>query len=99
MARLGVWKRGCTRAIALKSRPSSAIAKKMRGAVMIDPLSVPKVESITVTETKITPAGPTSRSRDIRGDELRTRDLPDVEHGEVREVREQIDGDHGAACR
>ena len=54
----GVWKRGCTRATALKSRRSSAIAKKMRGEVRIDPSSVLNVAIITTIATSPTPARP-----------------------------------------
>src|SRR5438132_715508 len=43
-----------------KNRPSSAIAKKMRGAVSIDPSSVLKVETMTTTAMMPTPTRPTS---------------------------------------
>ena len=62
MATYGLPWRACTRATGRKKSPSSAIAKKMRGAVSSVPLSVPNVESITVAATNATPGAPTSRS-------------------------------------
>ena len=56
----GVWNRGCTRATLVKNRPSSAMAKKMRGAVSIDPSSVLNVATITTTAMIPTPKRPTS---------------------------------------
>ena len=48
MATEGLWNRGDTRAIARKKRPRSAMAKKIRGPVIIEPVSEPKQESITI---------------------------------------------------
>src|SRR5260221_14587031 len=46
-----------TRAITAGNRPSSARAKKMRGAVIIEPFNVPKVLIATAADTATTPAG------------------------------------------
>jgi hypothetical protein len=62
MATLGVWNFGWTVAIGLKSSPSSATANRTLEPVITEPLRVPKVEIITATETKATPAAPTSLS-------------------------------------
>ncbi len=55
IATCGVRKRVCTSATLSKNRRSSAIAKKMRGPVRIEPFSVPNVEIITVADTNTTP--------------------------------------------
>jgi hypothetical protein len=60
-ATCGVRKRGCTAATCRKNSPSSAMAKKIRGPVSSDPFTDPKVERITVSDTSVTPTGPTSR--------------------------------------
>src|SRR5438552_16597351 len=46
--------------MARKNSPSSAMAKKMRGAVRIDPTSVLNVASITTTVTAPTPIRPST---------------------------------------
>ncbi len=56
MATEGLRKRGETRAIPRKNRPRSAIAKKIRGPVIIEPVREPKQESITMPETTAPPA-------------------------------------------
>ena len=61
MATYGVLKRGWTDAIFLKNSPSSAIAKKIRGPVIIEPLRVPNAEIITAIDTSLTPVSPTTR--------------------------------------
>jgi len=63
MATDGLWKRGDTRAIARKNSPRSAIAKKMRGPVIMEPLSVPKQESITTPAMTAAPAVPSTGIR------------------------------------
>src|SRR5216117_441126 len=65
-APVGADVRGSTRAIGLGKRPSSAAAKKIRGAVIIDPFSVPKVLTAIAADTTTTPAGPDHRHRDRR---------------------------------
>lgn len=42
--------------------PSSAMAKKMRGPVIMAPLSAPSVERTTSSETSPPPQSPASRS-------------------------------------
>ena len=58
MATHGVCQVGCTEAIDLNSSLSSAIAKKMRGEASMLPISEPKVEIITTTDTNDTPHWP-----------------------------------------
>ena len=41
-----------------KKRPRSAIAKKMRGPVIIEPLSAPKQETMTSADTSAPPLPP-----------------------------------------
>ena len=53
--------RGWTAAIFLKNRPSSAIAKKILGPVIIEPFNVPNAEIITAINTSLTPVSPTTR--------------------------------------
>src|SRR5207247_350147 len=71
--------------MARKNSPSSAIAKKMRGDVRIDPTRVEKVASITTTDTAPIPIRPStacaasaaaSGDRAIRGSEAATVALP-----------------------
>ena len=57
-APVGADVRGSTRAIGLGKRPSPAAAKKIRGAVIIDPFNVPKVLTAIAADTTTTPAGP-----------------------------------------
>src|SRR5579884_3450328 len=46
----GAPERRCTRAMARGNSPSSAIAKKMRGAVIIEPFRVPNVLTATAAQ-------------------------------------------------
>ena len=48
------------------NNPSSAIAKKIRGAVIIEPFSVPKVLTATAADTAMIPAEPISRPSWLR---------------------------------
>jgi len=57
--------------------PSSAIAKKMRGEVRIDPSNVLNVATITTIATKPHPGPPDDQLGRVRRHERRARHLPD----------------------
>ena len=60
-AAVGVCVRGCTYASWAGRSPSSAAAKKMRGAVIIEPFNVPNVLTAIAADTTTTPPGPITR--------------------------------------
>ena len=89
----GVWKRGCTRASALKNRPSPAIAKNTRGAASMLPFTELNEEIITNSETRTTPARP---NRVCITSAATSGDLPDGvdrQNVEVSQVRQHVDAD------
>jgi len=69
-AAVGEEVRGSIRAIACGSMPSSAAAKKMRGAVIIEPFSVPNVLTAITAEIPTHARGTYQQTGDVRRHEL-----------------------------
>ena len=99
IATYGVPKRGCTDATGGRTARRRPSRRRRAALVKSDPLSVPNVESITVTATNTTPAGPMSRWATSAATSFECADLLDRQHGEVRDVRQQVDRDRRRASR